>query len=310
MKKTVNDCHIEGLLYDHKLVKKQSGPNSKNPGTEFISGTVNIATDNACLNVVSVHFTYVTATTGKGGANATFLALDKILNGEPCIAKNGKENATRVRIDTSIGLNEWYQDVKDEKPVSVIRNEGGFVHLMSEPLNENENMRNTFKVDMLINGMRDVEENPERGTPAKLVISGYIFDFRQAILPIELSVTTPSGMKYFQKLDASKANPVFTQVWGNQVSQTVHIETKTESAFGEDHVSIRDSSVRDFVVTGALREPYIWDDEEYLTGAEMSQKAGERETYLAELRKRQSDFQASRQSNAANVASAAGNYNF
>ena len=309
MKKMVNDCHIEGLLYDHKLVKKKSGPNSKTPGTEFIAGVVNIATDNACLNVVPVHFTYVTATTAGGRANNTFLALDKILNGEPCVSKNGKENATRVRIDTSLSLNEWYQNEKDEKPVSVLRNEGGFVHIMSDPLNENENQRNTFKVDMLINGMRDVEANPELGLPAKLVISGYIFNFRNEILPVEFSVTSLSGIKYFQKLDASKGNPVFTQVWGNQVSQTVRIETKTESAFDEDHVSIRETSRRDFVVSGALREPYIWDDEEYLTGAEMSEKAAARETMLAEMRQRQAEYQANR-NKTTTTASAAGDYNF
>ena len=38
MKKTVyNSTHIEGLLYEHKLEKKVSGDNSKNPGTESLA---------------------------------------------------------------------------------------------------------------------------------------------------------------------------------------------------------------------------------------------------------------------------------
>ena len=74
----INKTHIEGLLYEHDLALKTSGPNSKTPGTEFISGTVSIATDNACVNVVPVHFTYVTATTTKGGVNATFTTLKNI----------------------------------------------------------------------------------------------------------------------------------------------------------------------------------------------------------------------------------------
>ena len=45
MKKMINTTHIEGLLYEHKLELRESGPNSKNPGTKFIMGTVDIATD-------------------------------------------------------------------------------------------------------------------------------------------------------------------------------------------------------------------------------------------------------------------------
>jgi hypothetical protein len=72
MKNMINATHIEGYVYDHKLELRVSGENSKNPGTEFIMGTLNVATDDACTNVVPVHFTYVTATTAKGNANATF----------------------------------------------------------------------------------------------------------------------------------------------------------------------------------------------------------------------------------------------
>ena len=44
MKKNMNNrSHIEGLLYQHSLELKVSGENSKNPGTEFISGTIEIA---------------------------------------------------------------------------------------------------------------------------------------------------------------------------------------------------------------------------------------------------------------------------
>jgi len=43
-----------------------TGPNSAHPGTTFISGEIEIATDEAMTNIVPVHFTYVTATTSKG----------------------------------------------------------------------------------------------------------------------------------------------------------------------------------------------------------------------------------------------------
>ena len=50
--KMKNNTHIEGLLYQHNLTKKESGANSKNPGTVFINGTIDIATDNALTNII------------------------------------------------------------------------------------------------------------------------------------------------------------------------------------------------------------------------------------------------------------------
>ena len=81
MMKLKNECHIEGYLYEHALEKKVSGEKSKNPGTEFISGTVSIATDEDILNIVPVHFTYVTALTASGKPNATFATLSNIIDG-------------------------------------------------------------------------------------------------------------------------------------------------------------------------------------------------------------------------------------
>ena len=71
MKKMINATHIAGSLYQHDLTLKVTGENSKAPGTEFISGNIEIATDDAGVNIVPVHFTYVTATTAKGKANDT-----------------------------------------------------------------------------------------------------------------------------------------------------------------------------------------------------------------------------------------------
>ena len=81
MRNVINRSHIEGILYEHNLEMKVSGPNTKAPGTEFINGTISIATDEAGINIVPIHFTYVTATTSKGGVNATFTTLKNIIDG-------------------------------------------------------------------------------------------------------------------------------------------------------------------------------------------------------------------------------------
>ena len=48
--KMINQTHIEGKIYESKLELKESGPNSKHPGTQFISGNLDIATDDDLLN--------------------------------------------------------------------------------------------------------------------------------------------------------------------------------------------------------------------------------------------------------------------
>lgn len=311
MKAMINKSHIEGILYEHDLELKTSGPNSKNPGTQFIAGTVSIATDDAGLNIVPVHFTYVTATTAKGGTNATFTTLKNIIDGViGTQMKDGKDKAGKIRIDSAIGLNEFYTDRNGtEELVSAKRNEGGFVHTC-DALNEDEKTRNTFECDMLITNCRRVEANPEKNIPEKVIVKGAIFDFRKSLLPVEFTALNVNAMNYFEDLGATQANPVFTKVWGRQVSETVVKKTIEESAFGDAAVKETRSSRRDFVITGAAKEPYVWDDESTMTAAELTEAIANREVYLAGVKQRADEYKASKGAAPANAAPAAGAFNF
>jgi hypothetical protein len=309
-KNLLNETHIEGYLYDHKLEKKVSGTSSKNPGTEFIAGTISIATDEKMQNVVNIHFTYVTAATAKGNANATFAALEKIINDNPTVLNVGVEKAVKVRCDSAVALNEWFRELTDDKPVSIIRNEGGFVHIVNQ-INEDEKQRNTFKTDIVITSVKDVEADPEKQVEAYVKVRGAIFDFKKALLPVEFVARSKGAMNYFQHLEVSAKHPVFTCVWGHQQNQTIVTRTITESAFGEDEVRERQTTTREFVITGASKNPYVWDDEDYITAAELSQAMSDRELYLASLKKRQEEFQASKgASSASAVSTETSGYNF
>jgi hypothetical protein len=101
-------------------------------------------------------------------------------------------------------------------------------------------------------------------------------------------------MRYFESLDASQRNPVFTCVWGRQVSETVVKQIRTESAFGEDEVREVKNTRRDFVITGASKEPYVWDDESSITVAELNEAIQKREIDLAAMKKRQDEYKASK----------------
>ena len=313
MKKTVNTTHIEGLLYEHDLQIRESGPNSKNPGTVFIMGNVSIATDDNQENIVQVHFSYVTATTSKGNANATFGVLKDIVEGKlGTVMDRGVEGAAKLRIDSAIGLNDFYTDRNGEETlVSAKRNEGGFVHTVAS-LAEDEKTRNTFKCDMLITKTKRIDADEEKKTPERLEVSGYIFDFRNALLPVTFSALNPNAMDYFEGLDASSKNPTFTQVWGRQVSMVSVRQIVTESAFGDDEVREVTNTRRDFVITGAAKNPYDWDDEATLTAAEMNEKMAERETYLATVKQRNDEYKASRNTASAVPTAAPSNesYNF
>ena len=311
MKKTmINQTHIEGVLYEHNLEAKVSGETSKNPGTPFIAGTISIATDDAMTNIVPIHFSYVTATFGSGKPNDTYTTLSNIVNGTfGTYMKDGADKAVKLRVDSALGLNEFYTERNGkEELVSAKRNEGGFVHKV-DALDEDEKVRNTFKADMVITCVTHIDGDDEKGLPEKCIVKGAIFDFRKSLMPVEFSATNPNAMRYFEGLEASQKNPVFTCVWGRQVSETIVKQIRTESAFGEDEVREVKNTRRDFVITGASKEPYLWDDESSITAVELNEAIQKREVDLAAMKKRQDEYRASK--NAPKAATpAAGGFNF
>lgn len=300
MMKVRNKTRIDGRLYQHSLELKESGPNSKTPGTKFISGNVEIATDNDITNIVTVHYTYVTATTSTGKSNATFNVLKDIIDGKlGSVMANGADNAAVITIDSAIGLNEFFSDRNGkEELVSAKRNEGGFA-VVKSAADEDETKRNTFDVDMIITGTRMIEADPEKDLPEKMILRGAIFDFRNSLLPIELSVVNPRAISYFESLEITQRNPVFTRLQGRQVSEVVTREVIEESAFGDPVVKKFASTRKDWVVTWAASEPYAWDDESTITAAELTKAMSDRETYLATLKQRQDEYKASKNQPAA-----------
>ena len=310
MKKVMeNATHIEGILYEHALENKVTGQNSKNPGTPFISGTISIATDNALTNIVQVHFTYVTQTTAKGTPNATYSILQNIIDGTiGNYMADGEDKAAKLRVDSAIGLNEFYSDRngKDEL-VSTKRNEGGFVHT-TNTLIEDEKQRNTFKCDMIITNVTHIDADEEHNIPEKVIVKGAIFDFRKSLLPVEFTATNPGAMAYYEGLGATPSEPVFTKLWGRQVSEVIKREIREESAFGDDNVREVQSIRREFVITGGAKEPYVWDDESSITAKELTEAMTARETYLATLKQRQDEYKASKQN--ATAAPATGGFQF
>lgn len=296
--KFINTEKIEGYVYStgsnfNQLSEKVTGENSKNPGTKYISGDLDIAVDEAGLNVVTVHYTYVTETYNSGAANNTYTALKRIIdNPDKHWINGGKDNAYKVQCTgTSIEVNDFI--ATDGTKVAALRNGNGFCSIVNELGPEAE--RNTFTTDMLITNVIHKDADPDNNVPEDYaIVSGAIFGFGPKLIPASFNVRNEMGMKYFEDLDATPSKPVFTKVWGKINCMTIKTERKEESAFGEAAVQTYERKSREYVITGTAKVPYDFGDEEILTVADVNKMTQDRQTMLAEVEKRYNDRQANR----------------
>ena len=275
MRRNVNQEAIEGRVYEHDLtLKTVQNQQSENYGKEFISGSVSVATDEAGLNVLTVHYTYVTEMTKKGKQNTTYGNLKRIMEGKTWV-NDGKDAAMKVRLTPSAALNDFYPEGRDQL-VSQQRNEGGFVSIIT---------------DLNPEGVTLVEADPERDISEDYArINCAIFNFRNDILPFNLIARSQGAINYFMGLEASPKDPVYTQVWGEIVSTTVKVEKTVESAFGEPSVDVSERRQREWVATGAKPVPYVFDDESTITKEELAKAIADRNVYREEVKTRTKEY--------------------
>jgi len=226
MRRNVNTENIEGRVYEHDLtLKTVQNQQSANYGKEFINGSVSVATDEAGLNVLTVHYTYVTEMTKQGKQNATYANLKRIMEGKTWVS-DGKDAAMKVRLTPSAALNDFYPQGGDQL-VSQQRNEGGFVSIVTDLSPEGPG-RQKFTFDAVITGVTLVEADPDKNIAEDYArINCAIFNFRNDILPFNLVARSQGAINYFMGLEASPSEPVYTQVWGEIVSTTVRVEKKS-----------------------------------------------------------------------------------
>lgn len=304
--KFINTEKIEGYVYStgnnfNQLAERVTGDTSKNPGTKYISGDLDIAVDEAGLNVVTIHYTYVTETYKSGSPNNTYLALKRIIdNPDKSWINGGKDNAFKVQCTgTSLAVNDFI--AADGSKVAAIRNENGFCTIVSEFGPEAE--RNVFTTDILITKVTHIDADPEKNIKEDYtIVSGAIFGYGPIIIPVSFNVRNESGMKYFEDLDISNSTPVFTKVWGRINCMTIKTERKEESAFGEAAVQTYERKSREYLITGTAKVPYDFGDEEVLTVKDVNKMTQDRQVLLAEVEKRYNERQAAKASGGFNAS--------
>ncbi len=289
MRKNINTENIEGRVYEHDLaLKTVQNQQSENFGKPFINGSLSIATDEAGLNVLTVHYTYVTEMTKNDKPNATYSNLKRIMEGKTWVA-DGKDAAMKVRLTTSAALNDFYPQGGDQL-VSQQRNEGGFVSIVTD-LNQSESSRRKFTFDTIIKNVSLVEATPDNHLNEDYArINCAIFNFKNDLLPFSLVAKGQGAIDYFMNLGATENDPVYTQVWGEIVSTTVKVETTRESAFGEPTVDVTERRQREWVVTGAKPEPYVFDTDNTITVEELQKAIADRNIHLEEVKTRAKEY--------------------
>jgi len=302
-----NTEQIAGRIYTHDLsIRTVENKQSENYGKEFINGTLDVAVDDAGLNVIQVHYSYVTPTTKAGKGNISYNALKQIIESGKTILKDGLDQATCVRLTPSIALNDFYPQGSDDL-VTIPRHEGGFVTVLRSPadLPAEGQERNKFECDVLITNVEHVEKNEERGIENDFVrLKGCVFNFRNDILPMTFVVRHPAAMKYFEDAGIDPSNPMYTGIRGYIENMSVKTEKHTESAFGEDAVDIVERHVRNWVVNHANKMPYDFGAEEILTPADISKAMENRNVMLAEIKQRSTEYYANRGNTPATPAAA------
>ena len=93
-------------------------------------------------------------------------------------------------------------------------------------------------------------------------------------------------MSFFEDLDASGSNPVFTKVWGKINCMTIKMIRTEESAFGEAAVQTYERKSREYTITGTSKVPYDFGEEDVLTIEEVNKMIQDRQVKLAEIEER------------------------
>lgn len=252
MIKFTNSFNIVGYVFSHTLEIKVSGAASKNPGTKYIRGTVNIATDDEALNIVPVDFTYVPEKLKSGDQNKTFYNLENIVRGKNnTFQEVGKQYADKIRVTGNFDVND-YLSKANGKIVSRTRLRGAFVH----EARDNAACTATFDVDMIITnaGYKYFDD----GTSIYSV-DGYTADFRNQLIPLKLTTNEDGANCFEQYAPIQSETPLFMRLYGEFTSNVINVEKKNSDnvsmMFGAPRAEVTQRTVSRWNITAAS-EPF------------------------------------------------------
>lgn len=287
-----NSVSVQGYIFDHKLEARTS-----RKGVDYIGGVMNVATDKSGTSIVPVWFTYVTKTYRSGKTNQNYNTLLNIIEKGTTIKGDGAENALLVRINGDLEVNDFINN--DDEAVSSQRVRGSFIHTATDEKQITPGA--SFDVEFLATKCLERELNDE----TFVEMSGYVFDFRNQILPCKFAVRSPEGMSFFLDQDISSSKPYFNRVWGDIVCTTISRKSEVESAFGAPMVRESSFNRRSWDITGASAEPLDFGDPDVITIDDIKAAMVDREAHLQDVRERHDEYVKSREGGASGAAKSA-----
>lgn len=276
LKSFKNAVNVRGYVYDYKRLNVRDDRN----GRTYISGELQIATDEDGFNIVPVEFfaysTYVDKKTGQEKPTATFTLLGEILAGDKKTWMQVGNEATRVRIDGTADVNDWVN--RDGELVASNRIRGSFIHELGAGESLDPGAR--FELDALITSAvtREVDEGD-----SYMVVKGYTFNYRNDFLPITMYIRNANGIAYMEDQDVSQKNPLLTPLSGEITTNTTVKRKQVESAWGDTkEVVSTGKPFRTWDIGWMSMTPFVFGDEEVMTVEDVKAGLDARENRIQE----------------------------
>lgn len=212
----LNDFTVTGYVYNHNFRTGMSKPTAKwHPNERYVSGRLNVLTDDEGLNVVPVNFFVYENKTDRDGnvvPDETYKTLTQIMTG--ATFEDSGTHAQKVRVSGSVDSNDFYSTRNDEV-VQAQRVNGRFVHIVQPGLSVTPAK---FDVKTVLTSAvyREVE-----GRDPFLDIRGYVFNYNGSrVFPFRCECRDSSGISFIEGLEPSSSNPATCHVWG-EIQNTV-----------------------------------------------------------------------------------------
>lgn len=272
IRQSENNIHVEGIVTEFEI-KCDTLPD----GREIVKGTVNVQTDTDSIHVLELFTMKLDKKKQESKLAKGYMTLKETLQS---VAQVGKENATRVRVDTGeVRRNEFY--LPDGKFVSHPTYSATFVNRVKET--DKFEPKATFEMELFIaNVSQEIKDDEETG---RLIVKGYTVNYNGEVLPMELVVEESDAVDYIEG-EYEVGGTVFV---GGEIRNKLEVNrTKTESAFGKDFEKVDKKVIREMVIDHGS-PMYDEDDNRAYNPNQIKKAIAERGNRLEEMKKKAKD---------------------
>lgn len=246
--KSFNKVELKGRIHSYALEVKDTD------NGEAIVGTVSLEVDEKGTVIESRFFAKPTYSSGK--PNRTYTFLDDLMAGNYKTIKNDADEADWLSIDATVSPDYFVgrdgaKTIEDLNSSQKIR--GSFINA-----NKSHDYANSWKCDMLITRVEEIEPDEEKHIKHKARIHGYIIDdYNERVMGVKFDALDEAPMNYVLGLETSHDQPFYTSVKGEFRKETTLITR--EGAFGNDE-TVEYDNIR-WALTWMPRNPYLFGED-------------------------------------------------